>query len=101
MPLSITTHRHLSTVSTFLGFGAGAYLTFLLPRTHTFYDMLLFFLVPIMGAIIPGVSLGLCVPAACPHCHGRAYYAWSKPITYRCKDCGHLHNTGVYYSSDS
>ena len=100
MHLSITAHRHLSTVSSFLGFFAGAYLVFWLPRTDTFYDTLLFFFVPIMSAIIPGVIMGLCVPAVCPQCHGRTYYAWSNPIKYRCKDCGHLHNTGIFYSED-
>jgi hypothetical protein len=100
MRLSITTHRHLSTASIFVGFVVGCALVFVLPKTHTFYDTLLFFLVPTMSALLPGVLMGLCVPAVCPQCHGRTYYTWSNPIIYRCKDCGHRHNTGIYYSED-
>ena len=36
-----------------------------------------------------------CVPARCPRCGGAAYWQAVGSWAYRCRDCGHLHETGL------
>ena len=33
------------------------------------------------------------VPAKCPKCSGKTFCTGSRPICYRCGDCGHVHET--------
>jgi hypothetical protein len=35
------------------------------------------------------------VPAECPQCGGNAYGQGSWPVTYVCRCCGHVHDTGI------
>ena len=36
-----------------------------------------------------------CVPALCPRCGGAAYWRAEGIWAYRCRGCGHLHETGL------
>ena len=52
------------------------------------------------GGAVFGLAVGqlvmiCCVPARCPRCGGRTYYGGGRPITYRCRDCRHVHATSV------
>lgn len=52
------------------------------------------------GGAVVGLAAGqlfmiCCVPARCPKCGGRTYYRGGRPITYHCRDCGHVHATSV------
>jgi len=64
----------------------------------------------ILGALIPRLVFKYLVPAKCPQCGGRAFFAslrqsqrspifggrrGGRTIVYRCKECGHVHVTGV------
>jgi hypothetical protein len=70
----------------------------------------LFFGAFILGAIIPRLVFKYLVPAKCPQCGGRAFFSslrqsqrspifggrrGARNIVYRCKECGHVHVTGV------
>jgi hypothetical protein len=35
------------------------------------------------------------VPARCPQCGGQAYGRGTAPVTYVCRCCGHIHDTGI------
>jgi hypothetical protein len=53
-----------------------------------------------IGGTLLGVNLGAafavyCLPARCPNCGGRTYYRPGRPITYHCRSCRHVHDTGV------
>lgn len=39
------------------------------------------------------------IPARCPNCSGRAYSRGSSPITFVCRNCNHIHNTGISMGS--
>ena len=34
------------------------------------------------------------IPARCPKCKGRTFAIGSRPIRYKCEECGYLHRTG-------
>jgi len=33
------------------------------------------------------------IPARCPKCDGKTYFRGGKPISYHCRDCGHVQET--------
>jgi hypothetical protein len=52
------------------------------------------------GGAALGLRLGTafavrCLPARCPQCGGRTFYRPSRPITYHCRSCQHVHQTRV------
>jgi hypothetical protein len=38
---------------------------------------------------------GQLVPADCPQCGGHVYGKGRAPVTYVCRCCGHIHDTGI------
>ena len=50
-----------------------------------------------MGCCAGGTAWAFCrcVPARCPRCGGAAYWQAVGSWAYRCRDCGHLHETGL------
>jgi hypothetical protein len=83
----------------FLGWGALLLLVFGL-RTLGAEGWAAGLLAPLLflgGAVLGargGVAFAVhCLPARCPQCGGRTYPRGGKPITYYCRDCGHVHKS--------
>ena len=61
-----------------------------------------------LALLVTGIIFRHLIVARCPKCHGRFIYHASrkeknifggydsKPITYHCKECGHVHRTRIY-----
>jgi hypothetical protein len=54
----------------------------------------LFFGGAALGLILGRTFAIYCLSACCPKCQGRSYYQAGQPITYHCRACGHVHETG-------
>jgi hypothetical protein len=50
-----------------------------------------------MGCCAAGTAWAFChwVPARCPRCGGAAYWRAEGTWAYRCRECGHFHETGL------
>jgi hypothetical protein len=57
--------------------------------------VLLFLAGFVAGVVLPRAVFRWLVPARCGRCGGLAYRQGSRPITYACRACGHVHDTGV------
>lgn len=53
-----------------------------------------------IGTVIPRLVIFFLIPARCPNCSGRAYCRGSSPITFVCRNCNHIHNTGISIGSE-
>lgn len=49
----------------------------------------------ILGLIVPRLVFQFLIPAICPQCGCWAFRSGSRPITYSCRSCGHIHKTSV------
>ncbi len=57
--------------------------------------VLLFLATGAAGMILPGAAFWWLVPARCGRCGGAAYRRRGRRITYVCRACGRVHDTGV------
>ena len=60
-----------------------------------FLQVLLFLTAAVAGMALPRAVFRRLVRARCPECGGPADRRDGRPITYVCRSCGHVHDTGV------
>ncbi|MFT7676277.1 MAG: hypothetical protein ACI8QC_000247 [Planctomycetota bacterium] len=99
--MKIGLHLTLSIVGEFAAFGLGAgysMVQFMKNNDELGAAGLLHFGLALLGPVLLVRVVFRCLLfARCPQprCGGRSYARGSKPITYVCKSCGHVHETGV------
>lgn len=116
--MSIRLHLVLMTMTSILGLLGGLALGMLafealdgtLPDalSDQLPKVFLFWMAPaVAGYTIARGTVGALVPARCPRCGGKAAFQPSRrkkaviagstttPVSYRCRDCGHVQVTGV------
>ena len=92
---SIKTHVLVSIALMFAGFFGGAIAHMSFVRHLQGPGMLLFFILPLGGAILLPLAFGGLVAAACPKCGGPARAAPRSPFLYLCGGCGTQSNAAV------
>jgi hypothetical protein len=99
--ISTSTHIGLQFVLTCFG-GLIGFIIFVVFFRNSFASQLasgiVFVLAVGIGTVIPKLVMSL-IPARCPNCSGRAYCRGSSPITFVCRNCNHIHNTGISLGS--
>jgi len=95
--ISTSTHIGLQFVLTFLG-GLVGLIVYIVFFRNSFASQLLsgivFALTVGIGTVTPKLVMFL-IPARCPKCSGRSFFRGSNPITFVCRNCNHIHNTGL------
>lgn len=99
--ISTSTHISLQFFLTFVG-GLVGFIIFIVFFRNSFASQLTSGIVFVMAVgiatVIPRLVMFL-IPARCPNCSGRAYCRGSSPITFVCRNCNHIHNTGISMGS--
>jgi len=102
--LTLPVRVHVSVL--FYGSMAGFAGVAILALTHShWFDAVGIPFMPFGYALVPGLGglavaivqllLKFVILARCPECSGPAAFAGGRPITYRCRSCGHVHRTSV------
>jgi hypothetical protein len=60
-----------------------------------FLQVVIFLAAAVAGMALPRAVFRGLVRARCGQCGGRAVRRDGRPITYVCRSCGHVHDTGV------
>jgi hypothetical protein len=97
--MRIGLHLTLMTLGEFTGFVVGVLALLVLLPEEFRSAAAPFYLVLLFGGAVVG-TLGMRwllgrIAARCPRCGGRAFPQGTRPISYHCRECGHIHETRV------
>ena len=99
-PMPIWLHLTLTILAEFAAFIVGALGAFFVLMPRLAVEGFAMFVALALCAFVPVFlargAMRWFVAARCPQCAGQSRCEGSRPICYRCKQCGHLHQTSVY-----